>query len=206
MSASHGLETAVVAILAGGRGRRLPRGKPIAPLHGRPLLAHPLAAALATGLDTVIVAKRDSLLPPLPPGCELLIEPAEPIHPLSGIVTALKRFERPIVAVGCDMPFLSAETIAWLASLAGPAVVTVRGEPQPLLALWTPAQLPTLERALRRCLPLRATIDGLPHGLAPRRIDEDALSPFGDAEALCFNVNDPEDLERAEAMLAKGGS
>lgn len=204
MSAPHSSKTAAVAILAGGEGRRLGGGKPQAQLAGRPLLAHTLAAAAATGLETVVVAKRDSPLPPLP--CKVLYEPDAPMHPLCGIVTALSRLERPVVGVGCDMPFLSASLIGRLAGLHRPAVVTLRGEPQPLLARWTPAQLPALEAALSASLPLRRAIAGLPDELAPMTIDETALTPFGDLEMACFNVNDRDDLKRAEGMLLEGGA
>jgi len=37
--------TGLVAVLAGGRGRRMGGAKPLAELAGRPLVEHPLAAA-----------------------------------------------------------------------------------------------------------------------------------------------------------------
>jgi len=199
MSASQDSETAVIAILAGGRGTRLRGGKPQARLHGRPLLSHALSAAQETGLQTIVVAKRDSPLPLI--SCEVLHEPPTPSHPLCGIVTALRWAEKPVLALGCDMPFLSSRLIDRLARLRGPAIVTLRGEPQPLLARWTPAQLPALQDALHAALPLRATISGLPAQIAPKELDQDALASFGDLESLCFNVNDSDDLSRAEDML-----
>ena len=47
----------VVAVLAGGRGRRMGAPKALAELGGAPLIARPLAAAAAAGLDAVVVAK-----------------------------------------------------------------------------------------------------------------------------------------------------
>ena len=55
----------IVAVLAGGRGRRMGASKAAVPLAGEPLIARPLAAARAAGLDAVVVAKPDTELPPL---------------------------------------------------------------------------------------------------------------------------------------------
>ena len=53
-----------VAVLAGGRGSRIGGHKALVPLCGRPLITYPLAAARAAGLSAVVVAKRDTQLPP----------------------------------------------------------------------------------------------------------------------------------------------
>ena len=55
----------LVAVLAGGRGRRLGGAKPAAELCGRPLVAWPLEAARAAGLEAVVVAKAGTPLPDL---------------------------------------------------------------------------------------------------------------------------------------------
>jgi len=58
--------------------------------------------------------------------------------------------------------------------------------------------LPQLEAALEREEPLARTVERL----APRLLAEDDLAPFGDPWRLLFNVNDPDDLREAEALLA----
>ncbi len=79
----------IVAVLAGGRGRRLGGAKPLATLAGAPLIARPLAAAAAAGLPAVVVVKPATRLPAL--DVPVWEEPDEPVHPLLGIVTALER-------------------------------------------------------------------------------------------------------------------
>jgi len=185
------------AVLAGGRGGRIGGAKALAELAGRPLISHPLAAVEAAGLEPLVVAKPDSELPPL--SCALIEEPALPRHPLCGILAALRHAgQRPLVVIGCDMPFAGEELLAWLGSVPEPlAAPTIRGELQPLLARYDGELLPALEAALERAEPLRRTVGAL----RPRLISEAELARFGDPRRLCFNVNTPADLERAGQML-----
>jgi molybdenum cofactor guanylyltransferase len=186
-----------VAILAGGMSTRLGRPKATAELAGRRLIDYPLAAAHDAGLEAVVVAKPHSELPPL--GVPLLLEPAEPQHPLCGVLAALRESGGPVLAVACDMPFLAPDLLAWLASAPDPLVVaeTDRGL-QPLLARYDPSLSDALDDGLRREAPMQELIASL----NPRAVDERVLRRFGDPERLCFNVNSPRDLARAERMLA----
>jgi molybdenum cofactor guanylyltransferase len=191
------MEPIVGAVLAGGASRRMGTPKATLELGGRPLLEYPLAAVQGAGLEPAVVAKPGSPLPPL--AVPRWDEPAEPVHPLTGIVAALTAARgRPVLAVACDMPFVTAELLADLAARAGPLVVPeVDGRLHPLLARWDPSLLPALRDALEREAPLHVVateLDG-------QRIDEAELRRFGDPARLLFNVNAPGDLERAAAML-----
>jgi molybdenum cofactor guanylyltransferase len=189
---------ALGAILAGGRGSRIGGSKATVELAGRPLISYPLAAVERAGLEPVVVAKRDSQLPPL--SCAVIHEPERPRHPLCGIVAALHHAEgRPLVVVACDMPFVSAGLLAWLASLPEPlAVPLLDGGPQPLLARYDGALLPALETALVDEGPLRRTVESL----GARFLVEAELARFGDPRLLCFNVNTPGDLEQLPRRLS----
>ena len=107
---------AISVVLAGGRGSRLGGAKAGALFAGRPLIEHVLDAVRAGGLEPVVVAKPDSVLPPL--DCRVVFEPAAPHHPLCGIVAGLRATAEPAVVVcACDMPFLTGELLAWLSAL-----------------------------------------------------------------------------------------
>lgn len=187
----------LVAILAGGEGRRLGGDKALAPLREAPLISYPLRAAAESGLECVVVAKRGCRLPPL--GCEMVHDDERSTHPASGICAAQRRAAgRPLVVLACDMPFLTGALISWLATRPGSAVVEAGGRMQPLLARYEPALAPVFERALRQGGQLQAAVAAA----HPLRLDEPALEAFGDPSRLCFNVNDHEDLARAEQMLA----
>jgi molybdenum cofactor guanylyltransferase len=195
------MEDVLGAILAGGRSTRLERPKATASLGGRPLLDYPLRALEAAGIETVLVAKRDTPLPP--DAAPVWEEPDEPVHPLLGIVTALEQADgRAVLACGCDLPFLTPELVAHIAGVDAPLVIPrAGGRLHPLFARYTAGLLPVLREALERESPLHETL--IP--LQPAIVDEQELGRFGDPARLLFNVNTPEDLERAEEMLTGGG-
>jgi molybdenum cofactor guanylyltransferase len=193
------VEEVLGAILAGGRATRLGRPKATASLAGRPLIEHPLGALEAAGLETVIVAKRDTALPPdLAPVWE---EPDQPVHPLLGIVTALEQADgRPVLVCACDMPFLPPELVARVASLDAQLVIPRVGERlHPLFGRYTSGLLPALRDALEHEAPLHETLVTL----APLILTEQELRAFGDPAELLFNVNTQADLEQAELMSSR---
>jgi molybdopterin-guanine dinucleotide biosynthesis protein A len=182
-------------ILAGGLGRRLGGAKATAQLHGRPLICYPLGVLGSALADLAIVAKRDTELPSHP-GVAVWIEPTTPRHPLVGIVHALGLADgRGVLVCAADMPFVTAELVTRIATTdpeEAPAVVPIcDGELQPLLALYLPSVAAALGRgALDATRPLREEVAGL----RPRLLE------IADRDAF-FNVNTPDDLRRAEAIL-----
>jgi molybdopterin-guanine dinucleotide biosynthesis protein A len=195
-------QQAIVAVLAGGASRRLGQDKPCAELAGAPLIARPLAAARAGGLEAIVVAKPGTRLPQIE--ADVVLEPAEPSHPLCGVLAALRhalRRPRPpaVLVVACDMPFVTGGLLSWLAGRRGAVVAHADGRPQPLLARWPAAAVKHVQAALYARRPLVATLAEL----SPQIVDEDALSRFGDPRRLCFNVNDDGDLRLATRWLAR---
>lgn len=184
-------------VLAGGHGNRIGGEKATVELAGSPLIHFPLAAVEEAGLEPMVVAKTDTALPPL--NTRVIREPDLPRHPLCGIVAALRSAaERPLVVVGCDMPFVSAALLAWLGSAREPLVVpALGGVLQPLPARYGPALLPALEAELNREAPLLRTVESL----QPRQIAEEDLERFGEPRLLFRNVNTHEDLKAAERLL-----
>jgi len=184
------------AIMAGGRGRRMGGPKAGAELAGQPLIGYPLAAAREAGLDPLVVAKPESELPPL--ACETITEPAEPVHPLTGIIAALEHVGEPLVVLACDLPLVPAELIAALAGREEPLVVPADPGPQPLIARYSPELLPRLRAWLVTGGPMRRLVAELDAGV----IAGAELRRFGDPATILANVNDAGDLARVEAIIA----
>jgi molybdenum cofactor guanylyltransferase len=174
----------LAVVLAGGLSLRMGRPKALVPLGGRPLIAWPLAAAAEAGLEAVVVAKPGSALPPLE--VPVWDEPEAPSHPLTGLVAALERAGRPVVALACDMPFVSPGLIARLAAARG--VAAPAGEAFP--ARYELSALPMLLAGLAREAAVRAVLAEL--GAATVEAAPEEL----------VGINDPEALARAEAALS----
>lgn len=172
------------AILAGGAGSRMGgASKAMIELDGRPLAAH-VASVLAAVCERVaFVCKPDTELPETE-GVERWDEPAEPRHPLTGIVHALERAGGPVLVCAVDMPWVTVDACRSLLDAAPGAVAAVavgEGEMCPVLAVYAPDALDALKAAPADA-PLRQTVDALD----PARV---ALPP-----ALLRSVNRTSDL------------
>jgi molybdenum cofactor guanylyltransferase len=171
--------------------------KAMVALADRPLIAYPIEALGAAGIEPVVIAKPHSELPPL--DCRVVRERDSTTHPAAGILAALRAGPGgPVVVVACDMPFVAPRLLAFLAGLDAPAAVPrVRGQLQPLLARYAPSTAPALEQAIERGASLRETM----RALGPLVVEGEGLARFGDAERMTFNVNDPHDLATAERFV-----
>jgi molybdenum cofactor guanylyltransferase len=186
------------AVLAGGLGRRIGGAKAVVQLAGRPLLSYPVEAMRSALTDVVVVAKPETVLPPLP-GVEIWIEPAQPRHPLVGVWHALRMAGgRPVLVCPGDLPLITAEALRTLATAdpgAAPAVIAASpdGDTQPLLGCYQARAAGLLEPAAREATaPVRATVAAI----GPRLL---LIEP---AELL-FNVNSSEDLRRARDLISR---
>ena len=171
--------------------------KAVVELSGRPLITYPLNALTACLTEVAIVAKADTELPELP-GVTVWIEPDEPRHPLSGIVEALGLAGgRPVLACASDMPFVTPSLVVRIAEAdprGAPAVVPVcDGRMQPLPGLYMPAAAAPLAAAVRR--PGARLTDEVA-AIRPLLLEADVPEAF-------FNVNSPDDLLQASAMLGR---
>jgi len=191
------------AVLAGGAARRyggLPKG--LLSVGGRRILDHVVDAVVeAAGSAPLLVANaaeagswRSDLVtvPDARPGC----------GSLGGIHTAVTAGAGPVLCVAWDMPFVPAALLgALIAGSAGwdaflPESDGRRGV-EPLCAVYGPACGPAIERQLAGG-DLRAI--AFHHDVRVGRLPLARVRELGDPAIMFFNVNQPEDLERAEAL------
>jgi molybdopterin-guanine dinucleotide biosynthesis protein A len=189
------LPAPVGVVLAGGLGRRLGGDKAIVELEGRALVLYPLEALHEVCDDVAVVAKRETLLPPLAGVADLWIEPDQPRHPLAGVAHALHLAAgRAVLAVAVDLPCIDGPTLRMIAETdPGAAVVVaprVHGRLQPLCALYTPSALPGLT-----AFDAEARATDIIEALGVREVD------VADPDAF-LNVNRPEDLIQAAVCLS----
>jgi molybdenum cofactor guanylyltransferase len=175
--------------------------KAMVEIAGLPMVSRIVSSVGSAGLEPVVVAKPDSPLPRL--DCRVLAEPAEPRHPLTGLVAALRASAgRGVVAIACDMPLVPAKFLAWLAEIEERvAVCRVNGRLEPLLGRYSPAVADQLAENLTDGEPMRDAVTALD----PYIVGEDKLARFGDPETIVFNVNQPSDVQRAERLLRGTG-
>jgi molybdopterin-guanine dinucleotide biosynthesis protein A len=176
----------VGVVLAGGAARRMGGAKATALLDGRPLVAWALDALRAAGIERLVVAaKAETPLPPL--DVPVWIEPTEPRHPLTGVTHALARAGgEDVVTLPVDLPLVPPAVLRALARAAGCAVVRADGRVQPLVARFPAGTaISASGRATDAVLALDPLIvDAGPEGF--------------------LNINAPEDLRAAEALLRAG--
>lgn len=196
------------AVLAGGAARRY-GGRPKGLLHvgGRRILDRVVeAVAAVTGAPPLLVANaldakswRSDLttIPDARPNC----------GSLGGIYTAVAAGPEPVLCVAWDMPFvdegllraLTAGAAGWDAFL--PESDNRRGV-EPLCAVYGPACRAAIERRLEAGDLKAISFHGdVRVGILPLR----EVRRFGDPGDLFFNVNTPEDLDRAEAVWRRRG-
>ena len=194
-------------VLAGGMSRRLGRDKAVEPVGGEPLLSRVIGRLSRVTEETVVVvadAKRASELP-LPRSAKVAVD----IYPgggsLGGIFTGLAAADGSWgMVVACDMPFLNVELFRHMLTRKEgfDAVVPVlEGRPEPTHALYSKSCLPHMERRLQADdLKIARLFDEVRVDFVPQedveKRDPDHLS--------FFNVNTPEDLDRALSLVADG--
>ena len=144
--------------------------------------------------NAIVIAKADTELPSLP-GVTVWVEPHAPSHPLVGLVHALEMAEsRPVLVCAADLPFVTPRLVRRLASGmrgADAVVAGSGGEVQPLLGWYHPRALPVLrELDPTSGISLRDAVGRL----------RPVVVEVGDPQLL-FNVNTPDDLLQAAAML-----
>ena len=200
------------AILAGGRASRFGgRDKSALVVDGRTIFDRQVAALSQIAGEILLVG---GMIPPEPPATPSVaarrpvVTPIADLMPgcgpLGGLHAALTAARNAVViAVACDMPYVSAPFLAYLASLAGEpggfsAVVpqTERGY-HPLCAAYTRAAVAPIERRLAAG---HLMMTDLLADVRLRVVAAHEIARFGDPNELLTNVNTPGEHESLEAL------
>jgi molybdopterin-guanine dinucleotide biosynthesis protein A len=121
--------------------------------------------------------------------------------PLGGVYTALRTAATPrVLVVACDMPFLTAEFLAYVGSAGHGCDVVVPRDGHglhPLCAAWSTGAASVVERVLGEG---GRAVRGALEALRVHIIEEDALGAFDPQGRLLHNINTPDDLARARTL------
>ena len=196
-------EMCTAAILAGGHGRRLGgTDKAALRVGGQRIVDRQVAVLRAITDHVVIVAAQAGRYSPA--GTPVWEDLAPDAGPLGGLHTALVHASTPwILAVACDLPFLHVEFLRYLVASAGDVDLVVprtRDGYQPLCAMYARR---VVDNVAARLAAGRLDMMGLVHELRVREIGPDEMAAYDPDGLLLFNVNTPEDYERAEHLASR---
>lgn len=189
----------VVAILAGGAGRRIGGDKPRRLLGGTRLLDHALTTASNAAAPVILVARTPEQVDGF--GGTVVLDAPGIDGPLAGLLSALvwaadAGADR-VLTLPCDMPFLPRDLHQRLEQALTPnlgaAVAASDGRLHPVCALWRTAAASTL---MQRANEGRLSLHGLGEAVGWAVVDwtVEEGDPF-------ININTAEDLITAEAAL-----
>jgi molybdopterin-guanine dinucleotide biosynthesis protein A len=191
------------AVLAGGAASRYggsPKG--LLEVGGRRILDCVVdAVAAAVGAPPLLVANAPDA-GSWAPALRCVPDVRSGAGSLGGIYTALCDAPGPVLCVAWDMPFVSEALLRTLITGSDgfdaflPESGGRRGL-EPLCAVYAPACRAPIEQAIARG-DLRAI--AFHDAVRVGTLSLDRVRAFGDPETLFFNVNRPDDLERAEQI------
>jgi molybdenum cofactor guanylyltransferase len=203
-------ETIGLVVNAGGQSVRMGRAKALLPMpsSGTPLVIHILRRLLPQVTGNVVVVTNDqsiaAVVSELPRVLIVRDEWAEG-GALGGLATGLAACDGWAMVVACDMPLVSPEIFALLASKVGSqaeldaVIPRVAGQAQPFHGLWHRRALQTLYARLAAG---KLAIQEALAELNLLWVDESELGIKADEKAF-YNVNTPEEWAGAQDLLAE---
>jgi molybdopterin-guanine dinucleotide biosynthesis protein A len=191
-------------IQAGGKSTRMGgRPKALIELGGRRIVER-VVAALAPAIDDILIVTNTPELYTF-----LGLPMVGDVYPdrgsLGGIYSGLRAAGEVALTVACDMPFLHPEVVRLVVSRAseGDVVIPrVGNQLETMHAAYGKACLPHIEK---RLLAGQLRIVEFFAGLQVVEIAEADVARFRDPGVAFMNVNTPDELERARALVAELG-
>jgi molybdopterin-guanine dinucleotide biosynthesis protein A len=193
-------------VLAGGGSTRFGRDKALVEIDGTPMLLRMRALLVEVTKEVSVIAaphKYAAL------GVSGIADRWEGQGPLAGIITALQRTKESSGAldwnliVGCDMPFLTGEWLAYLVErvlVSGAEVVAPQSAQglEPLCACWRTNTADELQQMFEGGT--RKITDAMKR-LQMEVVDEADWKRFDTAGRLFWNMNTAADYEEAKRIL-----
>ena len=198
------------AIIAGGASSRVGSPKALARVGGVRIIDRAARALMAVTGDDIIAIINDPDLARqigLPSRPDALAEAGALAGVHAALVWAREHGRAGVLAVGCDMPFVSARLLGELLAAASghdiviPASSGPRGV-EPLCAYYGTGCITPIEDAVARG---DGRMIGIHEHVRVHRIPLDVVRSFGDPAILFMNLNTESDREAAERIAEEIG-
>ena len=193
-------------ILAGGESRRLGQHKALLRIGDQTLIERVVEgiAPITAEVIVVVASPQQAAALPLPPGVQVVSDRYPRCGSLGGIFTGLSASREPwVLLVACDMPFLNPRLLRRLMAMrrdVDAVVPCLKGQPEPLHALYSKTCLGPMERMLRAG---QLKIAPLFEAVRVRYVDEGTIDRIDPDHRSFFNVNSPADVEEALGLLSE---
>jgi molybdenum cofactor guanylyltransferase len=191
-------------VQAGGKSTRMGgQPKALIQLGGRSIVERVVAALTPVVDDLLVVTNTPDLYAFL--GLPMVADVYPDHGSLGGIYSGLRAAGEIAFTVACDMPFLHPEIVRLVVARAGEGDVVIPrvGEQlETMHAAYGKACLPPIEERLRAG---RLKIVGFFDSVRVVEIGEAEVARFRDPAVAFMNVNTPDELEGARALVAELG-
>ena len=200
---SHIISKVSGVLIAGGKSRRMGHDKRFLTVGGIGIFGRTLDVLKETFAETIVVLAEpvDSLDAQ---GSKVVYDIVPNAGSLGGLYTGLMASsESRVFAVACDMPFLDAEVIRFMASFdrtADVVVAELEGRFQPMHAMYSQRCLPYLQ-AMADKQDLKMQRLFLEKQLRVAVLNQSHLTGLASGHRSFQNINTPGDLARAVAPL-----
>ena len=195
-----------VAIMAGGKSSRMGTDKAFVEISGKPIIEHLLERVSQLGQDeTILTSNTPEKYAHLDMPIYSDIFPGK--GSLGGIYSAIQHSKSEYtLVVACDMPFVQPQLLHYMIGLIDDdeafdvIVPRVDNFPQGLLAIYNKK---CLEYILADIESNKLKVIGFYGKMNVRYIDELEYRPFDLKGISFYNINTPDDLEKAQQLAGK---
>lgn len=184
-------------ILSGGQNSRMKTNKAFLKIDNQYIIENTISELKKFCSEIIIVTNEPELYNNL--GVKVITDVIPRRGPLSGIhagLLAAGNFQSFVVA--CDMPFINGELARYMVEHATDCdvlVPQVGDYLQPLFAVYSKNCLPPIESCLKRDM---RKIIAFYHEVRVKYLSEIIIRKYVDTEKVFYNVNTPEELDRAQ--------
>jgi molybdopterin-guanine dinucleotide biosynthesis protein A len=187
-------------VLAGGKSERMQIDKGSLNYHGKTQRLH-IHELLSMHCEQVYVSYANAAAVHQDEGLPIILDTFTGLGPYGGILSAFQTNPNAAwITIACDLPYLSAETIAYLVAHRNPSKVATafmdceNKFPEPLITIWEPRAYPVLLQFLSQgyACPRKVLINSDVELLQVPNVND------------LQNVNHPEERDAAMQQLHKG--